>query len=311
MNLSVVILTHDEEVNLAHCLESLRGLQASIIVVDSGSRDRTVEIARKFGAVVLTHSFETHARQWRWALDSLPANSEWVLGLDADQRVSSELRSELAKLFGAEMQADGDGLADETVDGYYVNRRQIFRGKWLRHGGYYPKYLLKLFRREKVFIDPEELLDHHFYVPGPVAKLRGEIVEENRKEHDISFWIEKHIRYASLVAREEIQSRTARRPKAISASLFGNPDERSLWLKGVWRRLPLYLRPFLYFFYRYVFRLGFLDGKQGFVFHVLQGFWFRLLVDIKLDEMRRADRVSKLSGDAVLIVPHKRSENGH
>src|SRR5262245_16522189 len=273
MKISVVVLTHNEESNLAECLRSVAGLEADVFVVDSGSTDRTIEIAREVGALVFEHAFETHSKQWEWALQHLPIRSEWVLGLDADQRVTSELTDELRALDEGEL----DG-----IEGVYLKRRQVFRDKWIRHGGYYPKYLLKLFRKDAFVADPRDLVDHHFYVRGGTLKLKHDLVEGNRKEDDITLWIEKHNRYATLLAREEVESRRNGRTGVISASLFGSPDQRALRRKQIWTRMPLYFRPFLYFFYRYFVRLGFLDGKQGAIFHFLQAFWFRLLVDIKL-----------------------------
>ena len=282
--LAVIVLTYNEELNLPACLESLDGLDCELFVVDSGSTDGTVSIARQHGARVLSHPFESHAKQWRWALQHVPTSAPWLLGLDADQRLTPELRQELVQLFG-------DGAdPPRGVDGFYINRRQVFRGHWIRHGGYYPKYLLKLFRSRAVYVDDRDLMDHHFYVKGRVAKLRADLVEANLKEDDIGFWIEKHNHYAVLHAREELIKRTAGGQLPIQPSLIGGPDQRTLFLKLVWYRLPLYVRPFLYFVYRYVFRLGFLDGKQGFIFHVLQGFWYRLLVDINLDQLRANGR---------------------
>lgn len=275
---SVIVLTYNEEANLPACLDSLRGLPCNVFVVDSGSSDRTRDIARASGAMVVEHEFETHATQWRWALDHLPIRTEWVLALDADQRVTAELATELRHLDNSLL----DGFA-----GVYINRRQVFRNCWIRHGGYYPKHLLKLFRRNDVVIDAADLVDHHFYVAGPVKKLRYDLIEANQKEDDISFWIDKHNRYAALLAREELRWRTMPQATTIKPSLFGTPDQQTLALKRIWRRMPLYLRPFLYFFYRYFLRLGFLDGKQGAIFHFMQAFWFRLLVDIKIDEMQQ------------------------
>jgi len=280
--LSVVVLTYNEEVNIGACLESVLDWAGQVVVVDSGSTDRTVEIAHRFGATVVQHPFETHARQWDWAIRNLALKNDWVLGIDSDQRVSSGLRAEIERLFSG----GGDGLS--TVDGFYVKRRQIFRGRWIRHGGYYPKYLLKLFRRSAVSVPLDDLLDHHFAVRGRVLKLKGDLVEENRKDDDISFWIDKHNRYATLVAKEELERKREPRRDGISLSSLGDPDERVSWLKGVWSRLPLYVRPFLYFGYRYFIRLGFLDGKQGLTFHFLHALWFRLLVDIKREELGRA-----------------------
>jgi glycosyltransferase involved in cell wall biosynthesis len=276
--ITVVVLTLDEEANLGSCLGSVALVATVIFVVDAGSSDGTREIAERHGAVVVDHAFETHSAQWRWALEQLPIDTDWVLALDADQRLTPELVDELCALDASDL----DG-----VDGVYIKRRQWFRDRWIRHGGYYPKYLLKMFRRNEVVIDSGDLVDHHFYIAGAVKKLRHDLIEANRKEDDLSFFIEKHRRYAQLLAHEEIRWRTMPRPTAIEPALFGSPDQRSLALKRIWRGLPLFVRPCLYFLYRYVIRLGFLDGKQGAVFHFIQAFWFRLQVDIKIAELRR------------------------
>src|SRR5262249_53063045 len=146
----------------------------------------------------LEHSFESHTLQWLWALGHVPFEHEWVLALDADQRVTPELREEIVALFAVR------GAALDGINGIYLNRRQIFRGRWIRHGGYYPKRLLKLFRRGHVRIDERDLIDHHFYVTGATRVLRHDLVEDNAKERDIGFWIEKHNRYAALQARVEL-----------------------------------------------------------------------------------------------------------
>jgi glycosyltransferase involved in cell wall biosynthesis len=276
--ISAVTLTYNEQANLAPCLESLAEWAGELFVVDSGSTDGTRTIAERYGAHVVEHAFETHARQWTWALAHLPLQHTWVLALDADQRLTAELKEEIAALFA------GGGGALEGIDGLYLNRRQVFRGRWIRHGGYYPKYLLKLFRRDRVRLDERDLIDHHFYVSGPTRRLRHDLVEDNAKEVDIAFWTEKHNRYAALQARVEL---VGRRTGLVTPRLLGTPDERTAWLKRAWAHMPLYLRPFIYFCYRYLARLGFLDGKEGFIFHFLQAFWYRLLVDIHLDELRR------------------------
>lgn len=277
--ITAVVLTFNEEQNLRACLESLAGWVSDLYLVDSGSTDRTVAIGEELGAKIVTHAFETHTRQWRWALANLPLRTEWVLALDADQRLTPELGAAIAAAFG-------DGGTATATDGYFLNRRQVFRGRWIRHGGYYPKFLLKLFRRAAVTLDDGDLVDHHFHVTGRLVRLEGDLVEDNRNEARIFDWIEKHNRYARLQATQEIQRLgLGPRPK-----LLGSPDERTAWMKSVWSRLPLYLRPIGYFIYRYFLRLGFLDGKEGFVFHFMQAFWYRLLVDINRDEQARQAR---------------------
>jgi glycosyltransferase involved in cell wall biosynthesis len=270
--LVAIILTKNEERNLPACLASLAPLSAPVIVVDSGSTDRTREIALSFDCTVVEHTFRSHAAQWKWAVDHAPLRATWILGLDADQRLTGEAAAAIKAFISSNR--------DER--GAYLCRRQVFRGRWIRHGGYYPKYLLKLFRRDAVLIDENQLVDHHFAVDGNTLILDGDLIEANANEDEIRVWIEKHNRYARLQAEEEWRG-----SRNGSGRLFGNPDERTAWLKSKWRRLPLFIRPSLYFLYRYFLRLGFLDGKEGFIFHFLQGYWYRLLVDINIDEMRR------------------------
>src|SRR5262249_55997219 len=116
-------------------------------VVDSGSTDQTTAIAESFGARVYRHPFETHAKQWDWAIGELRLKTDWGLAIDADQRLTPELKKEIP-----------DALNGSNMSGYFINRRQIFRGKWIKHGGYYPKYLLKLFRKTAVRTSHQELV---------------------------------------------------------------------------------------------------------------------------------------------------------
>jgi len=275
--ITVVVLTLNEERNLAACLESVAGWAADMFVVDSGSTDGTAAIADRFGARLVSHAFDTHAMQWAWALGTLPIRTEWILALDADQRVTPELQQAIV----AHLASPG------AITGCYMARRQVFRGRWIKHGGYYPKYLLKLFRRDAVELRDGDLVDHHFHVSGALKKLRGDLIEDNRKEAAIFDWIAKHNAYARLQAQEDVSRASRGRGEG---RWFGSPDERTTRLKMLWARLPLYVRPTLYFIYRYILRFGFLDGKEGFVFHVLQAFWYRTLVDINIDELRADER---------------------
>ncbi|MBV8553066.1 MAG: glycosyltransferase family 2 protein [Acidobacteriaceae bacterium] len=287
MQLSAIILTFNEEANLLPCLQSLQPLACPTFVVDSGSSDRTLEIARQFGAMVYEHSFENHTKQWSWALANLPLKSSWILALDADQRLTPELAEEIRL-------ATAPGV-NQLIAGMFLNRRQIFRGKWIRHGGYYPKYLLKLFRPECIEFDPLDLVDHHFYVKGRTQNLKHDLIEANVKENDVSFWIDKHNRYSTLLAREELLRSSKTSATLLRPALLGNPDQRVLALKQIWRRFPPLFRSLGYFLYRYVIRAGWLDGREGFIFHFLQGFWYRLLVDIKLQELHEQARANETS----------------
>ncbi len=278
--LTVLVVTRNEEANVERCLASVHGFADQILVVDSESTDRTREIARRYADEVRELPYDhTRIIPWifQWGLDHLPIRNDWVLILEADQAVPPALRAEIAALLAR---------AEIAEDGFYIRRRQIFRGTWIRHGGYGGKHLLKLFRRSRGQLDPVEQ-DTRVYVRGRVGRLASPLDEWNRKEDAIQFYLQKHLRYAEAFAREELARRREGIPWKLTPRLFGTPDERTLWLKSRYYRLPLFLRPALYFGWRYFVLLGFLDGKNGFVFHFLQAFWFRLVVDVRLEELLR------------------------
>lgn len=282
---SFIILTFNEEIHLPRLLRSISGLAAPVFVLDSGSTDRTPDICRAHNVCMKTHPFINHPQQWDYALKNFPVATPWIIALDADQMVTPELAAQL-KAF-----RDDDYL---DVSGIYFNRKNIFKGKWLRFGGYYPKYLLKMFRTGVGYSDLNENMDHRFIVPGKnIVWKNGHIIEENLKENDIGFWIQKHNRYSDLVAEEEMQRRRSERTQTIKPSLTGTPDQRTAYLKRLWWKLPLLIRPFIYFFYRYFVQLGILDGKNGLIFHFLQAFWFRFVVDVKIMELKNKSKDGK------------------
>jgi len=266
--ISAVILTYNEEKNIEKCLKSVFDWAEEIWVIDSYSTDKTLEIAKRYTDKICQHKFENHIEQWEWALKNLPIKNEWILGLDADHTVSEELKQELTEIFKSSV---------IDADGFYVKRKQFFLGRWIRFGGYYPKYLLKIFKKDKVIFDKNELVDHHFYIKTKTRKLKGSITEDNINERDLSFWLQKHIRYAELQAKEYINK--AHNQSAIPPKFFGQPDARTLFIKNIYIKIPLFMRALFYFVYRYFFCFGFLDGREGLIFHFLQGFWYRFMID--------------------------------
>lgn len=272
---SFVILTFNEEIHLPRLLNSIEDLNAPLFILDSGSTDYTISIAKEHGATILTNEFVNHPLQWDFALKNFKIRTPWTIGLDADQIVTSELKAQLRNL---------DNVSAE-VNGIYFNRKNIFKGKWIRYGGYFPKYLLKMFRTGIGFSDLSEMMDHRFIVEGKTIIWNdGYIIEENLKENEIKFWINKHNIYSDLVAKQEVNFRKDYDQKSKNTSLRGNPDQRLRYFKSIWQKMPLFVRPFVYFIYRYFFKLGFLDGKEGLIFHFMQALWFRFVVDIKIYE---------------------------
>jgi glycosyltransferase involved in cell wall biosynthesis len=275
-NLDLVVLTYNEEANLEHCLRSVAGLARNIFVVDSGSVDATVEIARRHGARVVTRAFTNQAEQFNWALDNLPLQSEWVLRLDADEYLSPELRDEIA----ATLPALPDGVA-----GLYLKRRMIFLGRWIRHGGYYPTWLLRVFRSGKARSELAEMDEHIVLLEGESRRLRHDFSDHNRK--GLSAWLVKHEAYASRQVRVLLGGQRAGDTGSVQAKFLGSQAERKRWLRHrLYARAPLFTRAALYFLYRYFLRLGFLDGLPGLIFHFLHAGWYFFYIDAKVYEGR-------------------------
>ena len=250
---SVLIPTFNEELNLPDCLGSIGGWAQDVWVVDSYSTDRTVQIARESGADVVQHVFEGYAQQKNWALENVPFRGEWVLILDADERVPPELAAEI----GGVVAADGNGY-----DGFYLNRKLIFYGKWIRHCGWYPSWNLRLFRRGQGRYEQREVHEH-LLLDGKAGYCQHDLIHEDLR--DMSFWIAKHNRYSSQEARELDRVRRGVSTAGLQASFFKGSLERKRFIKErIWPYLPG--RTFLSFLYWYFLRLGFLDGKHGFLF---------------------------------------------
>ena len=279
---SFIILTFNEEQHLPRLLESIKDLEAPVFILDSGSTDRTINIGQQCGATFLFNAFENHPKQWDFALKNFQVKTPWVICLDADQEVTPELKTKLQNFKDEEYQ---------NINGIYFNRKNFFKGKWIKHGGYYPFYLLKMFRFGIGFSDTNEAMDHRFNAPGgSIVWKDGIIKEENLKENQIRFWIEKHNRYSDLSAMEEVERMQNARGQTEQPRFWGTPNQRKAWFKRQWWRLPRYVRPGLYFTQRMIFQLGILDGRTGVIFHFLQAFWFRLVVDIKIDELLKQQK---------------------
>ena len=273
VNVSVIILTYNSEATIAATLASARRVSDDIHVVDDRSTDRTAEIARSVGANVIEHPFEDYGAQRNWAIATLALKHDWELHLDADERLSDALIDELNAL---------EPAPSEAVAGYYIPRIVHFLGRPIRHGGMFPIWHLRLFRRSAGRCETRAY-DQHFYVEGRTRKLKATIIDDHRM--GLSEWTARHNRWADAEADEQVAPRNG---GVVRGRIFGNPIEKKRALRGIYNRFPMFLRPFLLFFYRYILRLGFLDGKEGLIFFVLQAFWFWFLVDAKIYERRMA-----------------------
>ena len=278
---AAIVLTYNEDRNIRDCLASLAGWVEQLFVVDSGSTDGTLAIAREFGATILTHPFEHYGAQRNWALANCPLTSPWILNVDADERVTPELRESIARVVA---------VPGAEICGYLMSRRTIFMGRWIRHGGHYPAWHLRLFRRGQGSCE-ERLYDQHFHCDGEVRKLPGDLIDTLTPS--ITVFSQRHVRWAQLESEEQERDSSGDTEGARIRGSVGagaNAIESRRWLRERYGRLPLFVRPLMYFLYRYVLRLGFLDGKEGLIFHFLQGFWYRFLVDSMVFERRKSVR---------------------
>ena len=277
MNVTAVILTFNEEQHLARCIASVQAVATDVVVVDCSSTDATLDIARAHGARVLQHAWVNHAAQFNWALTQLGADTEWVLRIDADEVLTPALIEEIRTRL--------PGIGPE-IDGVYWGRRMTFQGRLIRHGGVFPVRVLRLFRHGRGQCE-NRWMDEHIKVAGPTADFGGEMIDDNL--NSLTWWTDKHNRYASREAVDLLNLEYRFMPHDTVANLRGGKQAGvKRWLKEcVYARLPGGFRAFAYFFYRYVLRLGFLDGQAGTAFHFLQGFWYRYLVDAKVVEVKR------------------------
>ena len=274
-DLSVIILTHNEALHIERCLRSVKLVTDKIYIIDSFSTDNTVALAQGMGAEVVQNPWVSYAFQLNFGIRTNPFSTAWVMRLDADEYLTPELASEINATLPH---------VSTDVAGLYVKRRVMFMNKWIKNGGYYPIWLLRLWRRGQG--QCEELwMDEHIKVQGGTTiQLTNDLVDHNL--NNLTWWTQKHNNYAirEVIDLLNITYNFEERETVLPA-FWGTQEQRTRYLKIKYARLPLFTRPVLYFLYRYVVKLGFLDGTKGLVWHTLQGFWYRFLVDAKLYEV--------------------------
>jgi len=273
---SVLVPTRNEESNLEACLSCLKPF-GEVIVYDSFSTDRTVEIAEKYGATVVRREFDNFSAHKNWAMGNIPFRHEWVLMVDADERVGSELAEEIGRVVSRN---------DPAFDGYFVAMKYMFAGKWMRHGGWYPGWQLRLFRRGRVRYE-SRLVHAHAILEGNAGYLSNDLLHQDYKGIDRYF--DRHNAYSSMEAVEAYRAlKDMGSPSGqIRPSFFSKGPERRRYLKLLaYRYLPF--RPLFKFLWLYVFRAGFLDGRAGFRFCLLHTF-YEYQVSLKIEELRDPD----------------------
>jgi glycosyltransferase involved in cell wall biosynthesis len=277
----VIILSFNEERHIARAIGSVTSFARAVFVVDSFSTDRTVEVARSLGATVVEHAFVNQAKQFQRALDTLPTSAPWTMRLDADEIVEPALAEEILRKL--------PGMTPHVV-GINLRRKHIFLGRWIRHGGRYPLILLRIWRRGHGRVEDRWMDEHILVEGGRTVVFDHDFVDHNLG--DLDAFTKKHVHYATreavdvLVRRHDLLERNGRRLSAGGVSR--QAALKRLVKEQLYNRLPFTWSAPLYFLWRYVFRLGFLDGRSGLVYHFLQGFWYRFLVGARVMELERA-----------------------
>lgn len=286
-DITCIILTKDEALHIERCIRSVQKICREVLVVDSFSTDETCAIAESLGAKVVQHKFTNQAAQFNWAIDNLDIDTEWIWRVDADEIIEDGLAEiadrELPKL-------------PKSVNGIYVNKKIVFMNRPLLHGGWYPAQQIKIVR--KGFGRSEDkLMDEHLVITsGETVSWNGDQTDWNLKPLD--WWWEKHEGYAKREAKMQVERDVSSSKFQVSGTesqgsierkgkLFGNNAEFKRWMKNIYSKFPLYVRPIIYFIGRYIFMGGFLDGYAGWYWHTRQGLKYRMLVDKNIAKLRK------------------------
>ena len=286
LDISTIILTKDEEIHIQRCLDKICPVVKHVFIIDSGSTDKTLEIARNYSNVsIMNHSWVNYATQFNWALDNVPINTKWVLRLDADEYLTEELITELKEKL--------DTL-DDDITGIILPLRRVFMGRIIRKGGTNNVRQMRIFQYGKARSEVRQMDEHIELLEGRPVEFCGEWADDNL--NNISWWTQKHIGYA---IREAVDLLDIEYDLTGSAAADENvhitEDAKAKRVKKhKYAKQPLFWRSFAYFCYRYFFKLGFLEGKEGFMWHFFQGWWYRSLVDAKVWEIKKACGNDKL-----------------
>ena len=301
--LSAVILTFNEELHLERALASISGFTKEIFVIDSFSTDRTIEIALAHGAIVLQNKFINQAKQFQWALDNAPISGEWILRLDADEIIESDLATEIVQKLPA--------LAPDVV-GINLKRKHIFMDRWVKHGGRYPLVMLRIWRKGHGRIENRWMDEHIVIWGGRAVTFEGGFADHNL--NDLTFFTDKHNKYATREAIEILNQRLNFNPRdhSVTTESTSLQTAAKFFIKEhIYNHIPFTISALMYFVWRYIFQLGFLDGRSGLIYHFLQGYWYRFLVGAKVMELERAishltdkqaitEELSRLTGHSLI-----------
>lgn len=271
VDMTALILACDEEKNIGLCINSLKGLVKRIVVIDSGSSDNTINIANKLGAEVLFHPWENYSKQYIWGEENAHITTKWIFRIDADERLTEQSAAEIERLCKENDSTD--------INGIVVRFKVTFMGKDLKHGGIYPFKKLLIYKKGIGYMEERNMDEHIVLRSGKSIELKNDSLHYDYK--DLSAWIDKHNKYSSREVMDYFDS--LNRKTDVSGMSKGAKFKRFVKF-NIYYKLPLGTRAHIYYLYRYYWKKGFLDGKEGKMFAFLQAYWYRFLVDAKIYE---------------------------
>lgn len=278
LDISAIILTFNEEMHIKRCLDNLSSIVKEVFIIDSYSTDRTLEIAKEYKNVtILQNKWVNYATQFNWGLKNSPIKTKWVIRLDADEYLLPELIDELKNTIPK---------LENDVTGITLKRRHIFLGKWMKRGTY-PVKLIRIFKKGKAICEERFMDEHIQLLEGRSVEMQYDFVDHNL--NDISWWANKHVGYSIREAVDllDIEFNLTGSAATDENRNINKQAQTKRMKKHKYARQPLFWRSFAYFCYRYFFKLGFTEGKEGFLWHYMQGWWYRTLVDAKILEVKK------------------------
>lgn len=269
-DITAIILTKNEQVNIEDCIKSLSNTVKRIVVIDSYSKDRTVEIAEQMGAEVYKHPFENYAKQYMYGVEVAKIETVWTLRIDADERLTPESAKELTLLCDSNMETD--------VTGIVLRFKKNFLGKDLYHGGVYPWKKMNCYKTKYGVIEDRNMDEHIILSIGKVIEMKSDCLHFDFK--NLEHFINKHNWYSSRETVDYFENQENAKEKS-------ELDFKTWFKMKFYYRFPMGVRSHIYYIYRYYIKMGFLDGKEGKIYAFLQAYWYRYLVDAKIYECEK------------------------
>ena len=282
LDITAIILTYNEEKHIKRCILSIKKFVKKIIIIDSFSTDKTIEIAKKFKVKVYKHKFINQAKQINWALRKIKFQTSWILRIDADEYLTKELRKEVTTYINT---------LNSNYDGISFNRVIKFLNKEIHYGGTSPHKTLRIWKNRKGRCE-NAWMDEQIIVKGKIFHLNQNLIDENL--NDLKWWKLKHRNYAKREAISFLHNKKNKNKSKFKKKLK-NVRKRKYLKEKIYYKLPIFLRPLLFFLYSMIFKLGIITGWQGLVFYYYQVLWFRLLVDIKLYQLNKMIKKQNIS----------------